>query len=151
MGGGPKQRGSSVGGPGQPPCRAVVRAVDGHADRRATTVELDGGADEGGVEHLAVVTTAVEFRPDGDEVLLGSLNWNNNSARENREVALVLDGSEAGAYFTRVFDADWPPGSTLPVGYLLAIGIVAVGVVLLVRRLRFGEPTGTDDRRAIQD
>jgi len=125
----------------------LVQRLNERADRQGLPLTARIAAPGDSFEKIHAKGVVV----DGDQVILGSLNWNNNSARENREVALVLDGSEAGAYFTRVFDADWPPGSTLPVGYLLAIGIVAVGVVLLVRRLRFGEPTGTDDRRAIQD
>ena len=88
---------------------------------------------------------------DGDQVLLGSLNWNNNSARDNREVALVLDGREVGAYFQQVFDADWRTRTPVTVGYLVAIGVVTAGILLVARRLRFGGDTvgvsaGDDDR-----
>lgn len=62
---------------------------------------------------------------DGDQVVVGSMNWNNNSARDNREVALVLDGEAVGAYYQRVFEADWPVPPPLPVG-------VVVGTVLAV-------------------
>lgn len=92
---------------------------------------------------------------DGETVVLGSINWNNNSARDNREVALVLEGEGAGAYFERVFDADWPSQSMLPFGYLFVIGCVAAAVVLLVHRLRFEESsdsiTASDSERLTQD
>ena len=84
---------------------------------------------------------------DREAVVVGSMNWNNNSARENREIALVLDGKAAGNYYGRVFDADWKGGdeegfdigdeSPLPVGIVAAV----VGVTLLAgvvgRRIRF--------------
>lgn len=67
---------------------------------------------------------------DGEQVVLGSLNWNNNSARRNRETALVLEGSEVGAYYRRAFDADWRGSAwNLPVGYVAAlIAVVAVAL-----------------------
>jgi len=73
-----------------------------------------------------------------DAVAVGSLNWNDVSATENREVVLVLEGEPAG-YFAAVFEADWRGGRTrLPP--VLALGVAgAVGVALLVgrRELRF--------------
>ncbi len=74
---------------------------------------------------------------DGDQVILGSLNWNRNSARDNREVVLVAEGDAVGSYFQRVFEADWPSPDPLPLGTLLAVGVVALVVVLVVRLLRF--------------
>ena len=84
---------------------------------------------------------------DREAAVVGSMNWNNNSARENREIALVLDGNGVGNYYGRVFDADWEGDdergldvgdeSPLPVGIVAAV----VGVTLLAgvvgRRIRF--------------
>ncbi|MFB6298293.1 MAG: phospholipase D-like domain-containing protein, partial [Salinirussus sp.] len=71
---------------------------------------------------------------DGDRAVVGSLNWNNHSARENREVALVLQGEAAGRYFTRVFRADWRGGRwTVPLGVL---PVCALAVVAALRRAR---------------
>ena len=66
---------------------------------------------------------------DGDQVILGSLNWNEQAATSNREVVLRLDGRAAGDYYGRVFDADWRGGRpTLPVGPAAAVlGVLAVG------------------------
>lgn len=44
---------------------------------------------------------------DGETVLVGSLNWNNHAATENREVVVALDGGEPASYFGRVFESDW--------------------------------------------
>ncbi len=82
---------------------------------------------------------------DREAVVIGSMNWNNNSARENREVVLVLESKAAGRYYGQVFDADWKDGdgSDIGVGSPLPVGIVAavVGVTVLAgvvaRRIRF--------------
>lgn len=69
---------------------------------------------------------------DEERAVVGSMNWNNNSARENREVMVVLAGEDVGSYYASVFDADWKRGSSdgFPVGL-----VVAVAVGLLAARL----------------
>jgi phosphatidylserine/phosphatidylglycerophosphate/cardiolipin synthase-like enzyme len=65
---------------------------------------------------------------DREAVLVGSLNWNNVSARENREVALVLRGDRVGGYYRRVFRADWRGGAwrlPIPAGGALLAGVIA--------------------------
>jgi phosphatidylserine/phosphatidylglycerophosphate/cardiolipin synthase-like enzyme len=83
---------------------------------------------------------------DGETVAVGSVNWNANSLRENREVVLVLEGEAAAGYFGEVFDADWTggggsnrPGSghQLPLGLALACLAAAVLAILVAARLRF--------------
>jgi len=73
---------------------------------------------------------------DGNRTLVGSLNWNNNSVRQNREVALILHGEEPAAYFGDVFDADWErDGREVPV-VLVLVGLAgACLAVLAARRL----------------
>ncbi|MDS0277934.1 phospholipase D-like domain-containing protein [Halomicroarcula sp. S1AR25-4] len=75
---------------------------------------------------------------DGDRVVLGSLNWNEQAATTNREVVLVLHGTEVAAYFGRVFEADWSGGRpAVPAGLLGAVlGVLVVGA-LAARRVRF--------------
>lgn len=79
---------------------------------------------------------------DGESVLVGSINWNNNSVRHNREVALLLEGEELADYFETVFEADWQEtdeetGWHLPLG--LGLAVVAGGALAVVvgRRIRF--------------
>nr|WP_282594128.1 phospholipase D-like domain-containing protein [Halorientalis brevis] len=83
---------------------------------------------------------------DDEQVLVGSLNWNNHSARQNREVMLLLEGADVAEYYAAVFDADWQGGDwTLPLGL---IGTLVVGLfvaVLLGRRIQF---EAGDDARA---
>ncbi|MFC7199910.1 phospholipase D-like domain-containing protein [Halospeciosus flavus] len=77
---------------------------------------------------------------DGERGLLGSLNWNPHSLRENREVALVVADPAVGRYYARLFWADWRGGVwRLPLGFG-AVALLAVGVAVLVGRkeIRFG-------------
>ena len=75
---------------------------------------------------------------DGDTAIVGSLNWNANAYRENREVAVVVHGEEAGEYFGAVFERDWEGGITLvPVG-LLAVAVLALSLAgTVARRINF--------------
>ncbi|PSQ52912.1 phospholipase [Halobacteriales archaeon SW_12_67_38] len=83
---------------------------------------------------------------DREAVVVGSLNWNNNSADQNREVAVVLKGTEAGNYYGQVFDADWEGGdggsgigddSPLPVGIVAAVVGVVMLAVVVGRQIEF--------------
>ena len=87
---------------------------------------------------------------DGDQALVGSLNWNSESVRQNREVMVLLEGERIAGYYREVFAADWSaggggPGSgagSLPLGSIVAVvGVVALAV-LVVRRVEFGSKTG---------
>jgi phosphatidylserine/phosphatidylglycerophosphate/cardiolipin synthase-like enzyme len=71
---------------------------------------------------------------DREVAYVGSLNWNNVSVRENREVGLIVRGPAAG-YYARVFRADWRGGAwRLPAGALLAVVGGLGGVAALLRR-----------------
>lgn len=75
---------------------------------------------------------------DGERTILGSLNWNNNSARKNREVVLVLEGSEVGAYYLEVFDADWSGTSPdVPLGMIAVLVVVVLAAFLVARTIDF--------------
>jgi len=72
---------------------------------------------------------------DREHVLVGSMNWNNVSVRENREVALLLSGDSVGSYYHRLFLADWRGGAwRVPVGTLLILVLGLAGVTALFRR-----------------
>jgi len=75
---------------------------------------------------------------DGERVVLGSLNWHGEAADRNREVVLVLEGDEIGAYYRRVFEADWQGGTRrLPLGMLAIVVGVAVAALIGARSIRF--------------
>jgi len=78
---------------------------------------------------------------DGETTLVGSINWNNNSVRSNREVALLLEGEEVASYFEAVFDSDWADDGnrTLPLGYVAVCLLGAAVAVVVAMQLRFEE------------
>ncbi|WP_276300687.1 phospholipase D-like domain-containing protein [Halorussus lipolyticus] len=79
---------------------------------------------------------------DGEAAVVGSLNWNNHSARKNREVAVILRGEEVGGFYAGAFDSDWKasaggPGggaSRLPVGLLGAVAVGAIVALAVAKR-----------------
>ncbi|WP_256390580.1 phospholipase D-like domain-containing protein [Natronoarchaeum rubrum] len=72
---------------------------------------------------------------DEEAAVIGSINWNTNSLRENREVAVIVEGQEAGEYYARLFRADWRGGiERLPVGLGVALVVGALGAVAAARR-----------------
>lgn len=79
---------------------------------------------------------------DDRTAMIGSINWNENSVENNREVALIVDGEEIAAHYAAVFDADWAGENgdwSVPVGIGLGVASAA-GVAVLVgsRLIRFG-------------
>lgn len=82
-----------------------------------------------------------------DRVVVGSVNWSNNSIRHNREVAVVLHGEAAAEYYNSVFTADWTdgPDRTVPVGLLAAAVIAAAVAAGVARRMRFRSRSETTE------
>jgi phosphatidylserine/phosphatidylglycerophosphate/cardiolipin synthase-like enzyme len=74
---------------------------------------------------------------DGDQAVVGSLNWNNNSARDNREIVLVLEGQEVGSYYGRVFEADWPVPPPVPAGVVVTVFAATLVALRVGTRLNF--------------
>jgi phosphatidylserine/phosphatidylglycerophosphate/cardiolipin synthase-like enzyme len=75
---------------------------------------------------------------DGDRVIVGSLNWNEQAATVNREVILVLYGRAAADYFGRVFERDWNGGASgVPLGIVAAVLGALVVAGIAARRVRF--------------
>lgn len=44
---------------------------------------------------------------DGNRTLISSINWNENSVRNNREMGIIVDNEEVAEYFTKIFNYDW--------------------------------------------
>ncbi|MFW5934790.1 MAG: phospholipase D-like domain-containing protein [Halolamina sp.] len=78
---------------------------------------------------------------DDDLAVVGSLNWNENSATRNREVALALHGRGPVAYYRESFDADWAGGDSGRTWLFAAGAVAAVLVAGLVagRSVSFAE------------
>lgn len=77
---------------------------------------------------------------DGNSAVVGSMNWNNNSARENREVGVILRGEAVGGYYATAFDSDWEASrdsageDRIPVGLLAAVLVGALAAILYASR-----------------
>ncbi|WP_345374201.1 phospholipase D-like domain-containing protein [Frondihabitans cladoniiphilus] len=52
---------------------------------------------------------------DGARVLVSSQNWSSAGVLSNRDAGVILESSEAAAYFDRIFLHDWQNLATLPV------------------------------------
>ncbi|MFC4356734.1 phosphatidylserine/phosphatidylglycerophosphate/cardiolipin synthase family protein [Halobium salinum] len=148
----------TVGGPEQAMLRACVRAarrgVDVRIllsrawyvvdDNRRLADRLNGRAEREGIPlevRVAEPTDRFEkIHAKGvvadDTVVVGSLNWNENSATENREVAVALRSEAAAEYYRSVFEGDWQGGEDggVPVGTLVALVVAAGGAIVVARR-----------------
>jgi phosphatidylserine/phosphatidylglycerophosphate/cardiolipin synthase-like enzyme len=109
-----------------------------HASREGLPLEASLADPRGDFEKIHAKGVVV----DGDQVVLGSLNWNNNSARKNREVVLVLEGEAVGRYYGRVFDADWPVPPPVPAGVAVVVLLASLFAVRVGARLEFESPPG---------
>ncbi|WP_410765179.1 phospholipase D-like domain-containing protein [Haloferax sp. DFSO60] len=73
-----------------------------------------------------------------DTAIVGSLNWNRHSARENREIVVALDSPDAAAYYRRVFDADWRASNRGPRPVLVALaGCALLAGLVALRKIEF--------------
>jgi phosphatidylserine/phosphatidylglycerophosphate/cardiolipin synthase-like enzyme len=152
---------ATAGGPEQPFVRALVRAARrgvrvrlllngawyAREENRAVAEALNERAAREGLDLEAKLAEprgrygkvhAKGLVVDGETVVLGSLNWNNHSARENREVVLALRSQGAARYFGRAFRADWRGGAwRVPVGMLAGLGGAVAGALWLASRFEF--------------
>lgn len=76
---------------------------------------------------------------DNESALVSSINWNENSPTNNREVGVIVHDSEVASYFAEVFESDWDadtdeeagegdvsPDAPAPTDYLLEAVIIIV-------------------------
>jgi phosphatidylserine/phosphatidylglycerophosphate/cardiolipin synthase-like enzyme len=118
-----------------PKNRALAERLNDRAERRGLPLEVRVAEPNGRYEKIHAKGLIVDSRV----VVLGSLNWNSHSARENREVALALYGEEVAAYYGRVFEADWRGGTPrLPLSLVGALVLaLAVAAVVARRQIEF--------------
>ena len=110
--------------------RRLVRELNRLSRRESLPLEARTATPDGRFEKVHAKGLLVD-----DAVAVGSLNWNDHSAGENREVVLVLEGEAVTSYYRNVFDADWRgSGATVPVTFVLAGGGAALGAAVLLRR-----------------
>jgi phosphatidylserine/phosphatidylglycerophosphate/cardiolipin synthase-like enzyme len=116
------------------PNRATAERLRALAAREGLDLEVRLVEPRGRFERIHAKGVVV----DGETVVLGSLNWNNNSVRNNREVALVLRGEAVGDYFESVIRADWRGGEGRLLVGLAAITLLGALVAVRVgRRIEF--------------
>jgi phosphatidylserine/phosphatidylglycerophosphate/cardiolipin synthase-like enzyme len=44
---------------------------------------------------------------DGTQVLISSINWNENSVEHNRETAAIVESADVNQYYDQLFETDW--------------------------------------------
>ena len=92
---------------------------------------------------------------DEERVLVGSVNWNNHSIRQNREVVVSLEGEAVGAYYAEVFMADWRGGLwEVPVGIQVAVLLVGLGAGVAARRVEWTDeldPIDWDEEETVRE
>lgn len=115
--------------------RALAERLNEWADRTGSplSVRLARPGDRYGAIHAKGVVA-------DDTALVGSLNWNRHSARENREVVLALSDPAAAAYFREAFAADWRAsgrGADPKPGLVAAAALAVVVGLAALRRLEF--------------
>ncbi|NHN49537.1 phospholipase [Halostella sp. JP-L12] len=111
--------------------RERVRWLNALAEREGLDLEARVAEPRSRFEKIHAKGVVIDER----RVILGSVNWNNNSLRENREVALVLVGDEVGAYYARLFRADWRGGAwRVPGGVAAVLGLVVLAATWYGRR-----------------
>ncbi len=78
---------------------------------------------------------------DSEKVMVSSINWNENSIMNNREVGIIMEGEAAG-YYEEVFYSDWgdkPEEHGL--GFIPAMASLAVLVLVILyfsrRKIKF--------------
>lgn len=114
--------------------RATVERFNSWADR--TGSPLTAKLAEPGDRYAKIHAKGAVI--DGDRVILGSLNWNEQAATVNREIVLVLHGTAVAEYFGRVFERDWSGEKpSVPLGIAAAVGGALVVAGLAARRVRF--------------
>ena len=71
---------------------------------------------------------------DEEITVIGSMNWNNVSMTENREVMAIIHADSVGSYFAAVFRSDWTrPTTHIPVGLIAATVVIWLVAGMLAR------------------
>lgn len=112
--------------------RKLAAWLEGQAEAADLPLEVKLAEPEDQFEKIHAKGIIVDER----QVVLGSINWNNNSLRNNREVALLLEGESVAGYYSDVFQADWVRENRahgLSIG--LAAAVVLVSFVALGRAM----------------
>ncbi|GAB3698793.1 phospholipase D-like domain-containing protein [Halorubrum pallidum] len=127
--------------------RAADRGVDVHLLLSGAWYDRDGNRELAATLESEPIAVAVS-EPRGrygkvhakglvvdDAAIVGSLNWNEGAATENREVLLAVDDAGVADFYARAYAADWRGGGIhLPVGLLTGLGVAIIGARAAARR-----------------
>ncbi|WP_435098568.1 phospholipase D-like domain-containing protein [Halorubrum sp. N11] len=140
-----------TGGPDNRIVRALRRAADRGVDVHLllSGAWYDREANRALVKELAGEPIAVAVaEPRGrygkvhakglvidDTAVVGSLNWNEGAATENREVLLAVEQQSVADFYARAYAADWRGGGVhLPMGLLGGLATAVAGAGVVARR-----------------
>ena len=137
------------------PDNRLVRALRRAADRGVDVHLLLSGAWYDREENRALVESLAEgpvsvavAEPRGrygkvhakgvvvdDTAVVGSLNWNDGAATENREVLLAIEDEAVADFYARAYAADWRGGGVhLPLGLAGGLAVTVAGAGVVARR-----------------
>ena len=68
-----------------------------------------------------------------DKVLISSINWGENSVRNNREIGIIIENENISNYFKKIFYYDWNYGMEKKGGYDFII-LTILAIFLIARR-----------------
>lgn len=114
--------------------RALVETLEQTADTEELDLEVRLVDDRAGFEKIHSKGVVI----DEETAVVGSINWNEQSVTENREVALVLHGEPAASYYAAVFEDDWAERSWPVPGGLLVICLIAIIFTVVAGRRQIG-------------
>jgi phosphatidylserine/phosphatidylglycerophosphate/cardiolipin synthase-like enzyme len=72
-----------------------------------------------------------------NKVLISSINWGENSVRNNREIGIIIENENVSNYFKKIFYYDWNYGKKKMVGYdFLPILIIILILTMEAKKWR---------------
>ena len=112
----------------------LARWLEEQADRHELPLKMRLAEPDGAFDRLHAKGIIAD-----DSVVVGSINWINNSVQNNRETAVILHGEELVSYFRAVHAADWSgeDDSPMPIWLLAVVVIAAVLAIAFARTVRF--------------
>lgn len=119
---------------------ALAANLSALADREGLPIRVRIAEPRSRFDHLHVKGLLVDERT----AVVGSINWNPHSLRENREIAVAVHDRRIAAYYGRIFRADWR-GAAWRItwgGVLSSLAVVALAL-RLAGAIEF-DPPGTN-------
>jgi len=89
-----------------------------------------------GISLLHAKGVIIDNGTENEKVFISSINWNENSPRDNREAGVIITGKSAD-YFAKVFDYDWNPtsaitGLAISENSFFIAGIIVIFILIII-------------------